>query len=154
MKLRRWVEKDLKNLLHPDGELYLLSAAFATQLSGYGPAPDNLYVGIDNRTTIEAKDTLAIVTAYEPKVSSYKRQALKTSKDFTLMPGERQIMAGVSFEAGHDIKSVSKYFITTASSGSANGKLLMSVAMRHERALFPGDVLRLEITIGLKDVRV
>lgn len=147
----RWAEKNLKNILHPDGELYLLSAAFATQLDGYGSAPANLYVGIDNREIIEINDTLAKATSHEPKVSSYKRQILSTSKDFALVQNERKLKAEVTFEAGHDIMGISKYFITTSSSGSRSGKLLISVAMKHERTLFTGDILRLEITVGLKD---
>ena len=147
------MEKNLSNILHYDGELYLLSAAFATHLDGFGTAPTNLYVGMDNRKIIEIEDTLAKVATQEPKVSSYKRQALSTSKDFTLIPDERRLRAEVRFEAGHDMDLVSKYFIATTASGSRGGKLLVSVAMKHERTLFTNDVLTLEITIGLKDDR-
>ena len=109
-----------------------------------------MYVGIDNREIINANDTLAIAVSREPKASTYKRISLSTSGGFVVVPRERKLRAEASFEAEYDYGIISKYFLTTARSGNS-GKLIVSVAMKHERAIFASDILKLEITLGLKD---
>ena len=57
-----WSGKNLDNILHDEGEQYILSAAFATGYSGFGVAPDNLYLGLDTSTrTLAETDTLSLV---------------------------------------------------------------------------------------------
>jgi hypothetical protein len=45
-----WSQENISNILHDEGEKYILSAAFATNYSGYGAAPANLYLGLDARS--------------------------------------------------------------------------------------------------------
>ena len=114
----RWMETNLPNLLHDEGERYLLSAGFATNLPGYGPAPGKLYVGIDNRATVERAQTLTQVAEAEP--SGYKRISLNTAKDF--FPLDDPIFAlamEVQFLAEADLGMVRNAFLCTAPSGSA-----------------------------------
>ena len=48
-----WEQKNVNNLLHQEGENFLLGIAFA----GFA-IPSNYYLGLDNRAIVAASDTL------------------------------------------------------------------------------------------------
>lgn len=144
----RWVETDLLNLLHEEGERYLLSAGFATNLPGYGPAPSSLYLGIDNRVTVERKQTLAQVVEAEPP--GYKRIPLRTAQDFFPLDDPTFALAlEVQFVAEADMGMVRNAFLCTAPSGST-GRLLVSVPLRRARPMFEQDTLTFECQLSLQ----
>lgn len=138
---------NLLNLLHDEGERYLLSAGFATNLPGYGAAPGKLYIGLDNRETVERAHTLAQVVKAEP--AGYRRVSLSTAKDF--FPLDDPIFAlalEVQFIAEADLGTIRNAFLCTAPSGSA-GRLLVSVPLKKARPMFESDSLTFECQLSL-----
>lgn len=154
-----WEAKDLHNILHDEGEKYILSAAFATGLSGYGAAPANLYLGIDARSSLAEADTLASLSG-EPSGNGYARQALSTAgtglsgQDFYINQPAAYYRAdskSVTFSAsGGDWTAVTRLFLTTASSGTS-GKLIASIALSASRTIVDGDSLAASIYVGLSE---
>lgn len=154
-----WYEKQRPNLLHKEGEIYILSAAFATDTEGYGPAKSNLYIGLDNRETLRIKDTLADVVENEPHTLSYARLPIKTHGGFTSFWTEAEkedepsiftISAAVEFIAeGADIGHVSNFFLTTAASGT-DGRLLVSTGMKRAHTLYEDYRLTVEVILNLR----
>lgn len=142
----KWEEIERKNLLHDEGQAYILSAAFATTLEGFGPAPETLYIGLDDREVLESEDTLRSVVPFEPK---YRRIPVKTDGDFSIKP-ERffQLMTHVEFGAPSDLGIVRNAFLTTAPEGTS-GKLILSTALKHPRELFEGDTLIVQMLLDL-----
>ena len=77
-----WEQRNILNVLHLDGEEYLLRAAFQ------GGAvstiiPDDYYLGMDNRQTIGIEDTMDDLVG-EPGGAGYERQAISSSGDFAM----------------------------------------------------------------------
>jgi hypothetical protein len=154
-----WDTNNLHNILHDEGERAILSAYFATGYSGYGAPPANLYLGLDNRSSLAESDTLSSLSG-EPSGNGYARQALSTSgtgvsgQDFVILqPGTyyRAESKTVTFSCSTTAWSaVSKLFLCTASSGTS-GKLISSVALTTSRTLNPGDSLQANLYIGLSE---
>jgi len=155
-----WKDKDLKNILHDEGELYILSAAFATGYSGYGVAPDNLYLGLDTSTrTLGEADTLSLV-GENAQTNGYERKALSTQgtgvsgQDFVLNQPTTFYRAESKIWTWSCVNdawtTVTKLFLCTAPSGTS-GKLICSVPLSSSRLLQPGDVISAAIYIGLSE---
>lgn len=158
-QILKWTEIRRPNLLHKEGEIYILSAAFATDTEGYGLAKPELYVGLDNRDVLRIDDTLARVVESEPKSSAYRRLPIKTSGGFMSFwteaedkgdPSVFTISAAVEFIAeGADIGRVNKFFLTTAPSGT-DGKLLISTSMKRAHTLYEDYRLTVEVMMNLR----
>lgn len=155
-----WKDKDLDNILHDEGELYILSAAFATGYSGYGVAPNNLYLGLDTSArTLGETDTLSLV-GENLMTNGYERKALSSQgtgvsgQDFvlnqptTFYRAESKILTWSCINAAWT--TVAKLFLCTAPSGTS-GKLICSVPLSSNRLLQPGDVISAAIYIGLSE---
>lgn len=76
------VKKNLLNMLHKDGEEFLLRAAF---LGGRDSTviPQYYYLGLDNRQTITTSQTMDSLIG-EPFGNGYERQQIASSGDFSL----------------------------------------------------------------------
>jgi hypothetical protein len=155
-----WKDEDLDNVLHDEGELYILSAAFATGYSGYGVAPDNLYLGLDTSTrTLGETDTLSLV-GENSQANGYERKALSThgtgvsGQDFVLNQPTTFYRAESKIWTWSCVNdawtTVTKLFLCTAPSG-ISGKLICSVPLSSSRLLQPGDVISAAIYIGLSE---
>lgn len=155
----KWEELGLKNILHDEGEEALLSAYFATAMSGFGPPPANLYLGLDARVTLAEADTLLSLSG-EPAVFGYARKALSTAgtglsgQDFYINQPAAYYRADskvVTFTAsGGAWPAVTKLFLCTVLSGTA-GKLISSLALSTSRTLQDGDSLNSSIYIGMSE---
>ncbi len=155
----KWEDLGLDNILHDEGEQALLSAYFATAMSGYGAPPANLYLGLDNRGSLAEGDTLASLSG-EPAGLGYARKALSTAgtglsgQDFYInQPGTyyRADSKVVTFTAsGGAWVSVSKMFLCTVLSGTA-GKLIASLALTATRTLQDGDSLNASLYLGMSE---
>lgn len=155
----KWEDLGIDNILHDEGEQALLSAYFATAMSGFGPPPANLYLGLDNRASLTEEDTLLSLNG-EPSGLGYARKALSTAgtglpgQDFSInQPGAyyRADSKVVTFTAtGGAWVSVSKLFLCTVLSGTA-GKLISSLALTATRTLQDGDSLNASIYIGMSE---
>lgn len=155
-----WKDKNLDNILHDEGEQYILSAAFATGYSGFGVAPDNLYLGLDTSTrTLAEADTLSLV-GENSLTNGYERKAISThgtgvsGQDFvlnqpsTFYRAESKIWTWSCINAAWT--TVTKLFLCTAPSGTS-GKLICTVPLSSNRTLQPGDVISAAIYIGLSE---
>jgi hypothetical protein len=155
----KWEDLGLKNILHDEGEQALLSAYFATAMSGYGPPPANLYLGLDNRASLTESDTLTSLSG-EPSGLGYARKALSTAgtglsgQDFYINQPAAYYRADskvVTFTAsGGAWVSVSKLFLCTVLSGTA-GKLISSLALSATRTLQDGDSLNASMYVGMSE---
>lgn len=79
-----WEAKDIYNMLHRQGEEFLLRAAF-TGGSISTIIPDNYYLGLDNRSAVALANTMTDVAEREPDfVKGYQRQPVSSSGDFSI----------------------------------------------------------------------
>lgn len=150
-----WVDPLQLNILHDEGEQYMLSAAFDTDLAGFGAPPANLYLGLDARSGLAEGDTLGMGGFNEPSTGGYARQALSTTTGFTLsQPGAyyQATSAAASFgpATSGGMGTVTNRFLTTTSSGTA-GKLIASVPLTTSRTINVGDTLNTNIILGLSE---
>ena len=150
-----WHDPLRSNILHDEGELYILSAAFDTDLAGYGAPPASLYIGLDNRNTggaLAETDTLGMAGFAEPTGNGYARQGVSTATGFSLSavaPYQQAQSATVTFAAsGGSIGPVRNRFLCTVGSGTA-GKLIASVPLSQSRTLASGDSLQTNIILQL-----
>lgn len=154
-----WEMESDFNILHDEGEQAILSAYFATAMSGYGAPPANLYLGLDARVTLAEADTLASLSG-EPTAGGYARKAIATGgtgvsgQDFYInQPGAyyRADSKTVTWTAsGADYPAVTKIFLCTVSSGTA-GKLVSSLALSGSRTVLDGDSLQSSMQVGLSE---
>lgn len=150
-----WVDPLQLNILHDEGEQYILSAAFDTDLAGFGAPPGSLYLGLDARSGLAEDDTLGMTGFNEPSTGGYARQALSTTTGFTLsQPGAyyQATSATASFGPATTggMGTVNNRFLTTTASGTA-GKLIASVPLTTSRTINVGDTLNTNIILGLSE---
>lgn len=155
----KWEELGIDNILHDEGEQAILSAYFATAMSGFGPPPANLYLGLDARVTLAEADTLLSLSG-EPSGLGYARKALSTAgtglsgQDFYINQPAAYYRADskvVTFTAsGGAWVSVSKLFLCTVLSGTA-GKLISSLPLSATRTLQDGDSLNTSMYVGMSE---
>jgi hypothetical protein len=154
-----WEDHNIHNILHDEGEQAILSAYFATALSGYGAPPSNLYLGLDARASLNETDTLTSLSG-EPSGNGYARQALSTAgtgvsgQDFYITQPAAYYQAQsktVTFTCSTSAWSgVTKLFLCTAAAGTT-GKLICSLALSTTRTLQVGDSLQASMYIGLSE---
>lgn len=154
-----WEEELLQNILHDEGEQAILSAYFATAMSGYGAPPANLYIGLDARASLAEADTLASLSG-EPAVGGYARKAVATGgtgvsgQDFYINQPAAYYRADsktVTWTAsGADYPAVTKIFVCTVVSGSA-GRLICSLPLSGSRTVLDGDSLQGSMQVGLSE---
>lgn len=155
-----WSDENLHNILHDEGEQYILSAAFATTMAGYGPPPSTLYIGLDTSTrSLGELDTLALV-GENASANGYIRAGLSTAgaglavDDFYIaqpaayFQAQSKIIEWTAITANWT--TVTKLFLCTADSGIA-GKLICTVPLSTNRTLAVGDTIRCAMYIGLSE---
>lgn len=154
----KWGTKNLHNIVHDEGEIFLLSAAFATNAIGYGVPPTTLYLGLDNRSGLAETNTLASLIG-EPIDNGYTRVGLRTDgtgasgQDFYITQPAAYYQAQskiAHFECNtNDWATVSKLFLATSSDNS--GKLIASIALTAPRTLVVGDYIDIAMYIGMSE---
>ena len=78
-----WEAKNILNLLHKDGEEFLLRAAFTGgRVSTI--IPDDYYLGLDNRYGVAFLDTMDDLLAEPTNTRGYQRQSVSSSGDFAI----------------------------------------------------------------------
>lgn len=157
-----WVMNKRPNLLHYEGEQYILSAAFNTSLEEYGSIPGELYIGLDSRPALKASDTLVNAISREPQLPAYKRARIRTNGDFSpkweKAQGESEdvftLAATATFSAKDgDIGTINNYFLTTAREGG-KGKIIVSSALTHPFDFWEGYKLTTELIVSLRDAEL
>lgn len=149
-----WSEGWVDNILHDEGEIYILSAAFDTDLTGYGAPPANLYLGLDNRTTPAEADTLASLSG-ETSGNGYARVALSSTTGFTISasaPYNQATSSTATFTSTGTIGPAKNRFLCTHITATTSGtgqRLIASVALSTTRTLNNTDVLNTNIVLQL-----
>ena len=77
-----WKQEHIHNIIHNEGEEYILRAAF-TGGRVSSVIPDNYYVGLDNRSVVDVTDTMDDLVG-EPATFGYERQPIASSGDFVI----------------------------------------------------------------------
>jgi hypothetical protein len=150
-----WSNVGIHNLLHDEGEQYVLETAFSEAQS----VPVNFYLGLDDRTNavlgdlIAETDTLTNL-ANEPSGNGYARQAVASNDtDITvsMVGGDyRATTKTVTFTCtgSGGIGPVTTGFLCTVVSGTS-GKLISSIALGSARTLAANETLDFDTYISL-----
>lgn len=147
-----WREENLKNLLHKDGEEFVLLAVFTGGNTSNPFIPDDFYFGLDNRTDIAAADTMADILD-EPSGGGYARQTVSSTTGFehTVLNTVNRVTSDIiTFSAGGaGWGPVKNLFFTDKSDGS--GYLISSVELRNTVTLIAGESINLKMGLSLRD---
>ena len=146
-----WERDNILNILHQDGEEYLLRAAFTGgRVSTI--IPDSYYLGLDNRVNVEVDDLISNLIG-EPASNGYERQTINSSGDFS-----------INFESLHFIATspivafmatvgswgpVSKLFLTDKSDNT--GFLISTADLDTIITVNAGESVTMRIGMALRD---
>jgi hypothetical protein len=141
-------EKDIKNTMHFVGEDLILKMLFAGQ-----PVPENYYVGLDSRSSIERSQTINQIFGLEPSSNAYSRQAVSSSNFsiITSSSGARQASSPtLLFRAsGGSWGPVRNIFLTTALGFGANSILISSVPLSTLITVSDGEIVTMRMAMAL-----
>lgn len=145
-----WEAKNIYNILHQDGEEFILRAAFAGgQISTI--IPEDYYLGLDNRQAVVAADTMDDLIG-EPSVTrGYARQAVGSSGDFTLNFQSDHYVATspiVAFRADDTWGPVSNLFITDQADNT--GYLIATAILPSALSVSAGESVTMRIGLQLR----
>jgi len=146
-----WKQKNIKNLLHLDGEQFLLQAAF---IGGKNSTiiPDFYYLGLDNRQNVSVDDTINDIIS-EPFGGGYERAEISSEDDFS-----------INFEQDHYIATspivafrstigswgpVSNLFLTAEVNGSF--KLISTAILPAAFAVNSGESVTMRIGMQIRE---
>lgn len=143
-----WEDKNLLNILHTQGEEYILDVIF-----GGGTIPDTYYLGLDNRDTIAASDTPNDLTT-EPLGDGYVRQPVLSVGEFTFsltsggfVQAQTPIVTFVA--ASGSWGPVNNLWLTTEADNS--GLLISTVLLSSEVTLLDGEKVTMRLGLGMRD---
>lgn len=148
-----WREENIKNVLHRDGEAFVLRAAFTG-----GPVseiiPANYYIGLDGRYSLATTDTIVDLLS-EPSTNGYERQAVSSTGSFTVTIPEgstnyRATSPIVGFQAeGGSWGPVKNIFL--ADTATSTGNLISSAPLPSAISVADGDTITMRLGLTLKD---
>jgi len=147
-----WEKHNIHNILHKDGEEYLLRAAFTGgRISTI--IPDDYFMGLDNRTDIDEDDEMIDIVG-EPQFNGYERQPVSSSGDFTLEFEDNHFVAVgpiVAFRAtgGGSWGPVQNMFFTDLADNS--GFLISSIALDQTFTVETGESITMRLGVLLRD---
>lgn len=146
-----WEAKNIRNLLHQEGEQFLLQAAFTGGQTS-SVIPSHYYLGLDNRSSVTATDTLDDLIG-EPSSGGYERQSISSDGVFAINFENDHFVATspiVVFRATvGDWGPVSNLFLTTSSDDS--GVLISTVVLDTPISLNSGSNVSMRIGMRLRD---
>jgi hypothetical protein len=143
-------QHNLFNMLHTEGEEFLLRAAFTGgRVSDI--IPEFYYLGLDNRQAPAADNTMDDLIG-EPTGGGYERQEIASNGDFAINTENEHMLATspiVAFRATTGSWGpVSNLFLTTASDGS--GYLISTVVLDTPVFLNSGNSVTMRIGLQLR----
>ena len=146
-----WQAENLKNVLHTQGEEYMLTALFKTTVADI---PTFYYLGLDNRTTPDASDAFPTALQDEPTTNGYSRQAVSSATGFVIEEVDgitRATSLIVSFAAsGGSWGPIRNLFLTDKINDT--GYLIATAPLGSTRTLQDGDFITMKFALALKDV--
>ncbi len=144
---------NLYNILHQEGEEFILTAAFVDP----SIVPTDYYLGLDNRGSVAANQTLANIFG-EPIAGGYVRQTVSSTGDFTLSLDANFVAVSpvVVFQAGigESWGPVRVLFLTNVSDLDINGYLITSVELPSSITVANGDSITIRLQLSMKDCPV
>jgi len=146
-----WTKKNIHNILHQDGEEFLLRAAF-TGGRDSSIIPDDYYLGMDNRIIVDATDDMDSLIG-EPGSGGYDRQAVSSTGDFSVN-FENDHWSAVSPIVAFQATSgnwgpVSQLFLTDKSDNT--GFLISTASLDNAITVNNGDSVTVRIGMQLRD---
>ncbi len=143
-----WEEHDIPNIWHTNGQQFILSVAFDTD--GSFSVPTDYFVGLDNRTALDADDTLSDL-AGEPSTNGYVRQPLSSTDGFSvqLTGGAIKAVSGIAnfVATAGEWGPVRNLFLSTSLTNS--GVLISSAALSGPRSVTAGGSLSVRVSLSL-----
>ena len=144
----RWAH----NILHNDGEEFI-SKLFTTATT----IPTNLYIGLDDRSSLAESDALTTIAATEPSTGSYARATVALASAVTAEldggTGDWQFRTNVFNFApsGANWGTLSNAFLTTQASAQTGQFLLASRAFSAQRTINDGDDIDVSIIMRFRE---
>lgn len=144
-----WTESG-PNMVHNEGEQYILQAAFSEEQA----VPANFYIGLDARASLAEDDVLTDLSN-EHSGDGYARQPVYSSDTaitVALDSGDyKATFAEVTFTASGGTWTTAKnLFVTTVVSGTA-GKLIASRALSQDRIVADGESLDVQYWLKISE---
>jgi hypothetical protein len=149
-----WQDTNILNLLHKEGEEFILRAVFTGgQVSTI--IPENYYLGLDNRSIVDAEDSLDDLIS-EPLTGGYERQEISSSGDFAVILENNNFIASspiVAFRATSGTWGpISNLFITDKADNS--GSLISTATLSSAITVEIGNSVTMRIGMQLRDCSV
>jgi hypothetical protein len=146
-----WEQNQILNLLHNDGEEYVLRAAFnGGRISNV--IPENFYMGLDNRQFPAAGDTMDSLIS-EPSSNGYTRQPISSAGDFTVVEDSshfRAVSPIMAFQAaGGNWGPVQNLFLTDRTDNT--GYLISTATLQTPITVNDGETVTLRLAMQLRD---
>jgi hypothetical protein len=151
-----WANSNIGNLLHGDGEKFLLNVLFTGSNIYNTFIPNYYYLGLDNRSSLSIDDTMAAIVG-EPTVHAYARQPISSSGGFSVVQnGDSNYQATspvVTFRAtGGTWGPVANIFLTDKS--DLSGSLIASANLGAPFQVSDGDTVTVRLGMSLRDCPV
>lgn len=149
-----WEQNNILNLLHLDGEEFVLRAAFnGGRISNI--IPENFYMGLDNRQAPSASDTMDSLIA-EPTANGYTRQPISSAGDFTVVEDSshfRAVSPIIAFQASSGSWGpVQNLFLTDRTDNT--GFLISTAIIQTPITVNDGETVTLRLAMQLRDCPV
>ena len=144
-----WEDHDILNLLHTEGEQFLLTCCFDNNGS---IVPANYYFGLDSRSSLATGDTMSTVASAEPSGSGYSRQTISSNGGFAIQQvGSyyRAVGSIVTFSATGAYGPIRNLFLTDQSDNS--GYLISSAELSSPVTFANGDSVALRMSLQLRN---
>lgn len=147
-----WRRQNIYNTLHGDGEQFMLLSLFTGGSASNPFIPNNYYLGLDNRPTVNSSDKLTNLTN-EPTSGGYSRQPVSSVGGFTVEfvnSNWRASSAVVTFRStGTEWGPISNLFLSTSADNS--GYLIATAVLGSTFTVPPGNTVSLRLGLSLKD---
>lgn len=145
-------ENNIRNILHQEGEEFLLRAAF-TGGTVSDIIPENYFLGLDNRSVVVIEQTLDDLIGEPDNGGGYARQEVSSSGDFVINFEDDHFVALspiVAFSCTSTAWGpVSNLFITDT--GDNSGYLISTATFDSPISLTPGESVTMRIGMQLRD---
>jgi len=147
-----YYDTDIANTLHFLGEQFCLAAIFTGGKNPNTVVPNNYYMGLDNRATINVQDTIQSLLN-EPVGNGYSRQLLSSTTGFVIDVSQgvhRAVGNIITFSAsGVGWGPVQNVFLTEKPDNT--GTLISSAPLSTPVQTQPGDQINMRMAMSLRD---
>lgn len=144
--------ENIPNLLHREGEGFILRTAFAGRVPNY-TIPDYYYLGLDNRALVVSTDLMAGLVGEPSALTGYLRQSINTAGAFSVAIDTDHYIANgpvVAFRAsGGNWGPVRNLFLTDRDDNS--GTLISTAVLETPLTVADGEYVTLRIALSLRD---